>query len=63
VELAKPGQQFKIACPAGAVFYACNGPYWNDNKPLEVKVFTVSEDMEGAEFHANMTLVSSPKNK
>ncbi|HOY94148.1 MAG TPA: hypothetical protein PK509_00320 [Catalimonadaceae bacterium] len=61
VELAKPGQKFKIACPDGAIFYACNGPYWNDNSPKEVKIFTVSADMEGAEFHTDLTYSSTQK--
>jgi hypothetical protein len=61
VELAKPGHKFKIACPEGAIFYACTGPYWNENKPLENKIFTVSAEMEGAEFHANLTFARYEK--
>ena len=35
--------------------------WWNDNSPKEVKIFTVSADMEGAEFHTDLTYSSTQK--
>lgn len=46
-ELVKPGQEINILTPEGTVFYACDGPYWHDFKPKEVKIFKVDRSMEG----------------
>jgi hypothetical protein len=46
-DLVKPGQSYKMVCPEGAIFYVCDGPYWNDNRPNEKKLFVVTKEMEG----------------
>jgi hypothetical protein len=42
-----------MVCPEGAVFYVCDGPYWNDNKPREKKLLVVTRDMEGKQVKPN----------
>ncbi len=55
-DLVKPGSEFQIVAPEGSIFYACDGPYWNDQKPKEQKVFTVTQSMEGKAIDANLLL-------
>jgi len=56
VDFIKPGQKIKLVCPVGSVFYACDGPYWNENKPKEEKAFVVTQEMDGMEIHSNALL-------
>ena len=56
VDLVQPGQEIKIATPEGTVFYACDGPYWNDYEPKEKKVFVVTTDMDGKVINGNSLL-------
>lgn len=55
-DLVKPGSEFQIVAPEGSNFYACDGPYWNDFKPKEIKVFTVTKSMEGKVIDAGILL-------
>lgn len=55
-DMIKPGAEWKLVCPEGAIFYACEGPYWNDNRPKEKKVFVVTKEMEGKTLDANALL-------
>ena len=56
VDLVKPGSKLKIICPVGSIFYACDGPFWNDNRPKEKKAFVVTTEYEGKTIDLNLLL-------
>jgi hypothetical protein len=56
VDLIRPGQEIKLVCPAGAIFYACDGPYWHDFRPKEKKMFEVTPAMEGVRIRDSRLL-------
>jgi len=56
VDLVKPGKEIKVTAPKGATFFACDGPFWNDNRPKEKAVLIVSENLEGTKVEGSLFL-------
>ena len=57
----KPGMRYKLFCPEGAQFIACDGPFWHNAKPKEKLIFTVSADMHEKTFDAEMFVMPFAK--
>lgn len=57
----KPGKRYKLHCPEGARFIACDGPFWNQNQPKEKPIFTVSADMHEKTFDAELFVMPNTK--
>lgn len=45
-DVVKPGKVFKLICPENTEFYACDRPFWMDNRPSEKLVFRATADQD-----------------
>lgn len=56
-----PGKKYKVICPEGVEFYACDGPFWGENHPKEKMVLKASPDLEGKTLDAGIFIMPFTK--